>query len=76
MRRILCLWSVKEPLNSMHQSKQLLKQYASGGKTKHTNIAFLNRTKIDLTKYTEKHTFTFDDAFDSHTSNTDVIYYT
>lgn len=40
-----------------------------------TEIKFnnLNRTRIDLTRYTETHTFTFDDTFDSSSSNTQVM---
>ncbi|KAI7892513.1 P-loop containing nucleoside triphosphate hydrolase protein [Mucor mucedo] len=30
------------------------------------------KTKIDLTPYIEKHAFTFDDAFDSNSSNADI----
>lgn len=31
-----------------------------------------DRTRIDLTRYIEKHTFTFDDTFDSNSSNKQV----
>ncbi len=35
----------------------------------------MDRMRIDLTRLTETHAFTFDEAFDSHVTNKDVSCY-
>jgi kinesin family protein 2/24 len=38
------------------------------------SLIFINsiRTKVDLTKYVEQHTFVFDDVFDAEADNEEV----
>lgn len=50
----------------MHQSKS---NFFLKKKLKLISFFLSIRTKIDLTRYTEKHTFTFDDVFDGSSSS-------
>jgi hypothetical protein len=50
----------------MHQSKEYMKSNSN------RKLIDYDRTRIDLTRYIEKHTFTFDDTFDSNSSNKQV----
>lgn len=48
-------------------------KYATIGKQeKSTHWSCFCRTKVDLTPFTEQHSFTFDDVFDSNATNIDV----
>lgn len=57
-----------EQLNWTHQSKYT---QAAAEQWPWFSTMFL-RTRIDLTRYTETHTFTFDDTFDGSSSNNQV----
>ncbi|KAL9549982.1 hypothetical protein MBANPS3_004950 [Mucor bainieri] len=62
----------KRPLNKKETSNQEVDiAPLRGSRTIELNAP---KTRIDLTRYTETHTFTFDDTFDGSSSNTQVPY--
>ncbi|KAI8066942.1 P-loop containing nucleoside triphosphate hydrolase protein [Gilbertella persicaria] len=59
----------KRPLNNRELAGQEDIAPLVGTRTIQVNAP---KQRIDLTRYTEKHTFTFDEAFDVHTSNQQI----
>ena len=62
---------VQEVCKSMNQSKW--KQFTLFTKKKMKLNKYTVRLKLDLSKYTEQHSFTFDDVFDLNCHNS-IVY--